>query len=190
MCESWLAPQESLRGHDCYRMIGLGLPPTPAFRRGGRRGDRPYFLFPISCLLLIIALPLSPALPQDRLYTDLSGPLPIRVERIAIGTEIVDREPQGVADAFPDTVGTLYCFTQVAGAFDTTTVTHLWYHNDNLRAEVTLRVIGSRWRTWSSKRIFPGWIGSWRVEVISPDALVLKVKRFRIETTATLDAGP
>ena len=105
----------------------------------------------------------------------------IRVERMAIAADIIDREPAGVSNAFPDTVGTLYCFTLVTDFTDTTSVTHLWYHGDKLYAEVTLRVAGPRWRTWSSKKIVPGWTGPWRVVVISAEGLVLKMLRFRIE---------
>jgi len=37
---------------------------------------------------------------------------------------------------------------------------------------------GPRWRVWSSKNLWPTWIGVWSVEVLSADGEVLYQKEF------------
>ena len=66
---------------------------------------------------------------------------------------------------------------------DSTTVSHVWYHGENRRADVKLNVRGYRWRTWSTKVIQKDWTGDWRVDIVSADGKILKSKRFRIIDT-------
>lgn len=104
------------------------------------------------------------------------------VNQAAVGTGVADRVPQGVAESFPASVGTVYAFTEVAGVPAGGEVVHRWYHGDVLRAEVKLPVgDGSRWRTWSSKTIWAGWTGAWRVDVAAADGTVLQSLTFTIQ---------
>ena len=107
----------------------------------------------------------------------------LKIERIAICTSVEDRQPVGEADVFVDTTGSLYCYTEIRGMGDATSISHVWYHGTNRRAEVKLNVQGYRWRTWSSKVIQLDWTGDWRVDVVSADGKILKSKRFRIVET-------
>ncbi len=118
----------------------------------------------------------------------------LKVERIVVSTAVEERQPVGESDTFADSVGTLYCYTEIRGMGDSTTVSHVWYHGENRRADVQLNVRGYRWRTWSTKVIQRDWTGDWRVDVVSADGKILKSKRFRIVGTnsdeAAIDSTP
>lgn len=107
----------------------------------------------------------------------------LKVERIVVSTAVEERRPVGESDTFPDSVGTLFCYTEIRGMGDSTTVSHVWYHGEIRRADVQLNVRGYRWRTWSTKVIQEDWTGEWRVDVVSADGKILKSKRFRIIDT-------
>ena len=91
----------------------------------------------------------------------------IRVAYGAICVGVQDREPVGVDSTFSATAGSLYCFTRIEGATDTTSVTHVWYYGEKKMTEITLAVKSSRWRTFSNKKIRPNWTGKWNVVVLS-----------------------
>ena len=91
----------------------------------------------------------------------------IRVAYGAICLDVQDREPIGVDSTFSATAGSLYCFTRIEGATDTTSVTHVWYYGEKKMTEITLAVKSSRWRTFSNKKIRPKWTGKWNVVVLS-----------------------
>jgi hypothetical protein len=105
------------------------------------------------------------------------------VTQIVTCTEVEAREPVGVNTVFPDTVGTLYCYTEIKGALTPTKVKHIWYHLDEERASIELDVKSETWRTWSSKRIIPQWAGKWRIDVVDAKGDVLKSHDFTIEST-------
>jgi len=107
----------------------------------------------------------------------------LKVEQIAIAIAVEDRQPIGVSDVFADTVGALYCFTEIRGMGESTTVSQVWYYGEKRMAEVKLNVRGYRWRTWSTKVMQAEWTGDWRVDVVSEDGKILKSKRFRIVAT-------
>ncbi len=102
----------------------------------------------------------------------------IRAENMVICAAIRDRTPVGVADTLPSDISTVYCFTRIVGATDTTSVRHVWYYGDRRMAIVRLPVRSSSWRTWSSKKVLPQWKGNWRVEILTPDSSVVATKRF------------
>ncbi len=114
----------------------------------------------------------EPAMGEEEIVSGLS------VEEMVFCTTVENREPVGADTAFADTIGQVYCFTQISGAEDTTTISHVWYLNGEEKASVDLSVRGKTWRTWSSKRIPKEWDGSWRVDVESETGVVLKSKEF------------
>ena len=107
----------------------------------------------------------------------------LEVSRIEIATDIEGKEPVGVANAFPDTTPKLYCFTHITGAQEPTKITHRWLRGDKVMAEVTLNVKSSSWRTRSSKNLWKGWTGVWKVEVLDEDGNVLKDVTFTLDKT-------
>jgi hypothetical protein len=101
----------------------------------------------------------------------------ITVDRIAICTAVVDREPQGEGTAFDTSVERLYCFTALNGTAGE--VVHAWYQGDSLRAKITLnKGKTGRWRTYSNKQMAPEWQGKWRVDVLDESGNVLKSAEF------------
>ena len=113
--------------------------------------------------------------------TSVFGQDSLRVGKMVICRQVVDRQPQEIATTFPDTVKTVFCFTHIEGAREETSIKHRWFWKDSLLAEVTLPVRSASWRTWSSKRIVKGWRGDWRVEVTDALGKNLKTTTFRIE---------
>ena len=104
----------------------------------------------------------------------------VEVSRMAICTNVVDREPVEEGEQFQVSVGRLYTFTQILGAKDFVEIGHIWYFNDVERARVTLPVRSASWRTYSSKIIQPFEIGDWRVDVVDPQGEVLKSMSFQV----------
>lgn len=105
----------------------------------------------------------------------------LSVASIQFGTDVQNREVIGADSVFANTVGKIYCFTHVTGAEDTTTVTHIWYHDNAETAQVDLTIRSADWRTWSSKNILESWTGKWSVDVLGPNGEILETKQFTIE---------
>lgn len=102
-------------------------------------------------------------------------------EEMVFCAAVRDRTPVGVAESFPSDIARVYCFTRIVGAEDTVSVAHVWYFEDRQMARVDLTVKSSSWRTWSSKRMAPEWKGTWRVEVVESDTMVVASKEFVLE---------
>lgn len=85
----------------------------------------------------------------------------------AICTDVQNREPVGVDTIFSAAVESLFCFTRIEGAADTTSITHVWYYGEKKMAEITLSVRSVWWRTWSRKTILSEWTGKWNVVILS-----------------------
>lgn len=94
-------------------------------------------------------------------------------------TGVEERAPVGASGRFDAGTAQLYCFTRITGAAGTK-VTHAWIHEGTTRARVQLEVGSDDWRTWSSKRIAPGWTGDWEVKVLGSQGEVLATVPFRI----------
>jgi hypothetical protein len=93
------------------------------------------------------------------------------VARHQFTSSIEEREP---ADSLSDAmnVNPLYYFTELRD-FQDSTVVHRWVFNDEVKAEVTFKVGGPRWRVYSSKRFQPDWDGEWKVEVVDQAGVVV-----------------
>lgn len=106
----------------------------------------------------------------------------IKVNRVAICSAVVEREPSGEASEFDTTTPILYCFTELDGAAGE--VTHAWFQGDSLRGEVKLnKGREGRWRTWSSKTMTTEMSGSWKVEIRDASGNVLQSANFTFGKT-------
>jgi hypothetical protein len=105
----------------------------------------------------------------------------LTVEEMAFCAAVQDRAPSLPDTAFASTIENVWCFVRIAGAADTTSITHVWYYGDREISRVELAVKSSSWRTWSSKKILPEMQGTWRVDVLSPAGDVLKSGTFAIK---------
>jgi hypothetical protein len=126
-------------------------------------------------LVMVIAVHLSQVVPVKAQET---GSIEIAVG--AICRDVVDRQPLGVGNSFPASVGKLYCFTKIVGALSPIEISHVWYFGYTERARVNLAVGSSAWRTNSSKIIQSHEIGDWRVDVLGPGGEVLQTLQFKI----------
>lgn len=134
----------------------------------------------IQVVSVIIMLSFSLSLAQEESAMAQQQKTPaLTVDQMVFCSGVVDRAPVGADTAFADTVGQVYCFTQISGSADEATdISHVWYLNGEEKASVNLSVQGKTWRTWSSKTIPKEWAGNWRVEVKSADGNVLMSKEF------------
>jgi hypothetical protein len=106
-----------------------------------------------------------------------SGP---RIARAAICTGVVDREPVGEGNRFGVDVGRLYCYTEILDGAGKE-VTHFWTQDGQNRARVAIEVGANRWRSWSTKTIDSGSVGTWEVKVLDADGIVLDTLEFVVE---------
>jgi hypothetical protein len=105
----------------------------------------------------------------------------VTVEDIQICTFVEDRQPVGSDTSFTNDVGQLYCFTKLSSDQDSSSISHVWYYNDEEKANVALKMKAKTWRTWSSKKIPHSWSGEWRVDVLSSTGEVLSSKKFVVK---------
>lgn len=114
----------------------------------------------------------------------------LQVVRDAVAVGISDREPVDERQVFSPSLDRIYYFTEIQSQSPGTEITHVWYYGDREMARVALPVEGSRWRTWSSKQILPGWTGQWMVEAVTIDGTVLASQAFSVESGPTGQPGP
>jgi hypothetical protein len=125
------------------------------------------------CMLLFVVLLLSFGGAAEDAY--------ITVKEMAFCTMVEGRLPVGADSVFSDTESRIYCFTNIAGDSDSTSISHVWYHNDKEKARVELPVRSKSWRTWSSKRLVKGWTGIWRVDVLSSTGKLIRSNEFLVK---------
>ncbi len=98
-----------------------------------------------------------------------------------IAGSVENREPAGVAAAFPATTEKVYCYVEIKDAPKDTTITYVWTLGPNEMGKVTQQVKkSSRWRTWASKTL-GGMKGDWKVDVLDESGTVLKSSTFKVE---------
>jgi hypothetical protein len=97
----------------------------------------------------------------------------------AVGTSIENRTLGGAAESFPATTSVLWCFSRVSNAADTQ-IEHVWYKADTEMGRVPLKVGGSPWRVYSSKKLGENPAGEWRCDVVQ-DGKVLQSVKFKVE---------
>ncbi|MCP4582806.1 MAG: DUF2914 domain-containing protein [candidate division Zixibacteria bacterium] len=115
---------------------------------------------------------------KEEVEAEISG---LQVEMIACGTDIEERELLGEATSFSKDIGQIYCWTQITGGEEPTTVDHIWHFAGVEKARVVLNVKYPRVRTWSSKTILPEWVGDWHVEAVDASGKVLATIDFTVE---------
>lgn len=105
----------------------------------------------------------------------------VEVADITITSGIDKQMPVDRVEVHPADYGKLYCFTRIVGAEGETSVTHVWFYQDNEMARVELPVGSADWRTYSSKRFLPQWVGQWRVIVFAADGTQLNSISFVLQ---------
>ena len=105
----------------------------------------------------------------------------LKVEKIACGIGVAERELQGQDTVFAESTEKVYCWSLVMGGSEGTTVSHVWYHGDKEIARVQLPANYPRSRIWSYKSMYSGWKGDWKVEVVDAANQVLRTVTFKIQ---------
>ena len=105
----------------------------------------------------------------------------INIQEMVFCRSIEDREPVEPDSLFNDTVGQIYCYTKVTSVTDTTSIFHVWFHENEEKAKVELVIGSSPWRTWSSKLILKEWTGIWRVDIQLPNGRLIRSKEFLVK---------
>ncbi|MBJ6725135.1 DUF2914 domain-containing protein [Geomesophilobacter sediminis] len=106
----------------------------------------------------------------------------LKITEMTVTTKIVKGNPiDSVRRISSKSVKALYCFTRISSPGDTdTTITHVWYLNDEVVGEYELPVKGGHWRTNSKKVLEKGQSGQWRCEAQDSDGNVLKSVSFQM----------
>ena len=102
------------------------------------------------------------------------------VARGSFATAIVEREPVDSITSLGSDTDRVYYFNEFVG-LDGRRVTHRWEYQGQLMAEVPIAISGSRWRAYSSKNLFAGWLGEWTVSVVDESGAVVRTDRFVYE---------
>lgn len=105
----------------------------------------------------------------------------LRVEDHTITAAIENRMPVDSIDSYPADYGKLYSFSRITGAREETYITHVWFYEHQEMARVSLPVRSSDWRTYSSKRFLPQWVGEWSVVIEDAQGRPLSEVSFRLE---------
>ena len=121
------------------------------------------------CLILVMALFLC--------GTATAG----EVSRAQFTTSIDDREPVSMIDSLDSSAGNSISFFTEVSDMAGHTVTHQWTHQDKIMFEKTFEVKAERWRIWTSKTLIPDWTGTWTVNVLDNERVLLASKTFEYQ---------
>ncbi len=123
--------------------------------------------------LFLLLLNFSPALSMDD-----PG---FMIARMVVGENIADKEPVATGDTFPAAAEKIYCFLEARDIEQDTTISFVWYFENQEMARVSLPLAkGARWRTYSSKKI-AGLKGQWKVELQESSGIVLNAVSFQVQ---------
>ena len=100
------------------------------------------------------------------------------VSRAMFTIGIDDREPVLQVDSIDSNSYTSISFFTELNDLSGHSITHQWTHNDKVMFEKTFEVRGERWRVWTSKTLIPSWTGTWTVNVLDNERVLLTSKSF------------
>jgi len=99
------------------------------------------------------------------------------IEAVAVSS-IVDRRPSGEGP-FRDG-SEINIFTRVDNpGGQLRTIRHQWYFDGSRRSNVSLKIKGTTWRTWSTRPVYG--VGPWRVDIVDEAGTVLKSVTFTVQ---------
>lgn len=105
----------------------------------------------------------------------------VKVDRVALGTGVENREPMGETKEFMASVNRVYHWSKISAANVPTEIKHVWYAGGKKEAEVSLPVKYVSMRTWSSKAVWPG---QWKVEIVDSSGHVISSTEFVVKRSA------
>jgi len=116
-------------------------------------------------VLILGTFVLGTACSTTYLGTTKSGKPVGYVKRAVFTTKIKDREPTNNIKKLDNNRQKIYYFTDLRG-MKGQKVKHRWVYKGKVRAEVSFKVNGQRWRVYSSKTLNRGWLGDWTVSTV------------------------
>ena len=103
------------------------------------------------------------------------------IARLVVGTGVENREPVGVAEAFPSTTEKVYCFLEATEISKDIEISFVWVHGEKEMLNTNLPLqTGPKWRTFANKNI-AGMKGDWKVEVRDSKGKLVKEIKFKVE---------
>ncbi len=100
------------------------------------------------------------------------------ISRAMFTTSIDDHEPVAMVDSIDSKTSNSISFFTEVNNMSGETVTHQWTHHDKVMFEKTFEVKAARWRVWTSKTLIPSWTGTWTVNVLDNERMLLASKSF------------
>ena len=100
------------------------------------------------------------------------------ISRALFTTGIDDHEPVAIVDSIDSKTSNSISFFTEINNMSGQTVTHQWTHHDKVMFEKTFEVKAARWRVWTSKTLIPSWTGTWTVNVLDNERMLLTSKSF------------
>ncbi len=100
------------------------------------------------------------------------------ITRALFTTGIDDREPVAKVNRIDSKISNSISFFTEINNMSGQTVTHQWTHHDKVMFEKTFEVKAARWRVWTSKTLIPSWTGTWTVNVLDNERVLLASKSF------------
>lgn len=102
------------------------------------------------------------------------------IARAQFATDVIDREPiDNIGNTIKVEYGEIqrvYFFTDLRGMTGSHVI-HRWKLDGIEQADVDFDIGGDRWRVWSSKRLMPGFDGTWSVDIVQ-DGQVIETHSF------------
>lgn len=140
----------------------------------------------IGCLVFILLLATGVAIAQQAAppAPAAAAPAPsspLNIARMEIAAGVENREPVGIAAAFPATTEKVSCFLEFKDVAQETTVNVVWTLGMNEMGSVALTIKPyAKFRTWANKTL-AGMKGDWKVEVKDEAGNVLRSATFKVE---------
>ena len=103
------------------------------------------------------------------------------VSRALFTTSIDNREPTAMIESLDSSAGNSISFFTEINDMAGQTVTHQWTLQDKIMFEKTFEVKAERWRVWTSKTLIPDWTGTWTVNVLDNERMLLASKSFEYQ---------
>ena len=116
--------------------------------------------------------------------TQLMHVLPPFLQRAQLSLGINNREPQNRLPAqitlseLPES--RLFMFTELSGKAGET-IHHRWKYEEQLIADIPIKVGADRWRCYSSKHLNKNYLGNWVVEITDDQGKVLYTQAFKLK---------